>query len=1224
MGKIRFDTSPINYSADEWKRIKIGNTPGLGTMYQGILIGAARDGGGRPHGGIDIGQTVFGRNAASGMTVSSVAPGTVIAAFVNTKVCGTGVHILHNEIDSKYKYITVHCHLSSKEVQQGATVQAGQRIGKIGDTGNATGQPHLHFGVFIVPKSIRDSNTDFTNYDINYMVAVDPLTFLKNIGDAVEVSYGVTAASEFARRSPMVRRNTFHPGTAPLIESSAAPTRRRDSNLTVRPGVTPYIASLESFHPHIQYELSRRRLSTETANTYYPFVKLTSLLKVTNENSQLGEGGEAWCPTLGIHGQDVVSYQEMYTPTTSQPNRSIFAYASALTSNETDAKPSLIPLYTDIKDAPVDPPNIPPPGIVGVTTEKSTTGPMGIRGGLMKANIKIVAYSVGQLNALLRYMLRPGTRVVLEFGRNASSEHEKQLKRELANAKFPSSVYEVDYPYFQKFDWTQDLSDIITELGPLIYLQQSQTPFIEKYVYGNFGNYEIYIAYVVNFKVKYGKANTYEIDLTVHSVQQFEVPNKNSGATSLSCGGTSGILNSCKPLDISDYFNPSTGWKGNSFYSVLKAVNDGAILPNYRNHVYKLPIVADSSEQQLDKGFLISWKFFVDVILNNSTYGVLNLIDTQNQSTINFIKGSLIKPVGVYSKNSKVHPNEVSYDVSLITTDPSVMLIINESKGSNPVECNDSLSVDLCRVATQWDTNLNSSIANNTLLDAIAGTGTYAAEVGKFKPNNNGHGNLSEGVWLNSSAISEAFTSTDTLSAGIHKLLTAMNNATEGFWNLQLLSNETDFPGMHVVDMGLSKTPTDKMKVKQQNQNAPTPLNEDILDIRETIDSTKVQQDIRNFGTETLEPKHLYLFNRKLKTFYTSSNDTTGIDSGGELLDINVDIALPQVIAIQAIAGVGGVAQRGVLEAINIEELRDLSLFPNMYAECRPVTNTPCNTQQQTYIDTNALTSYGVSENDLRTVILRLKDEQNLNTILEDNAAGKENPILEGYVTQVYEKTDIFAQDEKLREEYNLIAFSYGISQTDLERGEISGLFGVKLTDDPRIKKILVERQKIRLYLRLTGSDLLNKIRTLLVNELGQTQTVFRETNADSLNLIEAWGQRLGNVLFKFVAVDKRSFMKVLDQRGTAGNNAPSSVHPFSSSNLTKTVVDLTLPGIGGIQLFQSFAVDRVPNILERGYYVVTKIAHEFTIERGWITKIQGRFRYNPNQELSREQRREQ
>jgi hypothetical protein len=80
-----------------------------------------------------------------------------------------------------------------------------------------------------------------------------------------------------------------------------------------------------------------------------------------------------------------------------------------------------------------------------------------------------------------------------------------------------------------------------------------------------------------------------------------------------------------------------------------------------------------------------------------------------------------------------------------------------------------------------------------------------------------------------------------------------------------------------------------------------------------------------------------------------------------------------------------------------------------------------------------------------------------------------------------------------------------------------------------------------------------------------------------------------------------------------------NGVHPFNSSNLTKTVVDLTMPGIGGIQLFQAFAVDRVPNILNSGYYVVTKVAHDFSTSNGWTTKVQGRFRAKTRRPATRD-----
>ena len=49
------------------------------------------------------------------------------------------VQIKHGE-----ELTTLYAHLSEINVQEGDTVVRGQRIGRIGDTGNATGA-HLHF-----------------------------------------------------------------------------------------------------------------------------------------------------------------------------------------------------------------------------------------------------------------------------------------------------------------------------------------------------------------------------------------------------------------------------------------------------------------------------------------------------------------------------------------------------------------------------------------------------------------------------------------------------------------------------------------------------------------------------------------------------------------------------------------------------------------------------------------------------------------------------------------------------------------------------------------------------------------------------------------------------------------------------------------------------------------------------------------------------------------------
>jgi hypothetical protein len=114
------------------------------------------------------------------------------------------------------------------------------------------------------------------------------------------------------------------------------------------------------------------------------------------------------------------------------------------------------------------------------------------------------------------------------------------------------------------------------------------------------------------------------------------------------------------------------------------------------------------------------------------------------------------------------------------------------------------------------------------------------------------------------------------------------------------------------------------------------------------------------------------------------------------------------------------------------------------------------------------------------------------------------------------------------------------------------------------------------------------------------------------LQLVNKYGGMFGQVL-DLIEYDTVTFQKKMDCESGEQRENEDRPHPFNSSNLTKTIVDLTLPGIGGLQLFQAFGVRRVPSIVERGYYVITKVAHEFSAESGWITKVQGRFRFNPN-----------
>lgn len=933
-------------------------------------------------------------------------------------------------------------------------------------------------------------------------------------------------------------------GTGPgNRQTFTAPTTRTNTPQTQQgPSITPYITSMESLHPHIQYELTRRRNAAETANVHMPYARLTSLVSVLGENINGGTSGSiaAYCPTLGVHGipdKDKLTFDEMYNP---QDGRSIVGYAT----KESAAGAERVAVL--VEDANEDPPNIPMPGIVSVSTDRNTAGPMGVRGGLFRATLNIRAYSLGQLNALLKYFLRPATRVVLELGRTASSISEQRLTNsiELTNNGITNDTT-YTRELFRKFEWNRPKAAIDAELEPLVTLKTGQRDFIQRYIYNNFGDYEIFIGYVVSFKLKYTKENVYEIELLVHSVQQFEVPTKLSGTKPTN---KISVSNDCNAIDISDYFNPDTGFRHNSFRRLLARcvdATDTELYPIWNQDVIALNgRVGTPGSAGIDSpGYLVSWKFFVDMILNDNTYGILSVFQMQDNldaKSIEVLRAGLISRIGSTPpaafkgvSDTNLNSNEVSWHKNLRSTDPNTMIIYNEAAQaeSNPavtLEIINALSAT-GKINDEDLKKLTDDIGTENISNYIKGN----KHIGSFD-NMGGTSYLTKGVWINSNAIIDAFSGSDTITSAITRLLNTMNNATQGFWNLQLLSAEPESLGLHVIDMGLSKPINTRLMPQEDDYVITVPSGPTEL-------VTRFKEDVTFFKkTQTSdEPKYLYVFNRKSQT-------RSDGDMGSELLDINIDSSLPQVIAVQAIAGVGGVAQRGALSSIDIEQLKKISLY-DVFPKDNVEPTTPCVGNAFPDRNTNkTLTTQQAAE--IQVAIRQPKVLQSQGIDPAERIREIEKKAFDDWVTQQERST----QDQEKRK-----------------------------------REITEDIQSIR----------------------NMPQELYERNNVGMLDLVQKYSSYFGRAI-DLIETDISKFIKILDSNAfIQDENKP---HPFNSSNLTKTIVDLTLPGIGGIQLFQAFAVARVPNILNRGYYVVTKVAHDFSVDSGWTTKIQGRFRFSP------------
>ncbi|MGB4778668.1 M23 family metallopeptidase [Microbacterium sp.] len=110
---------------------------GTGTPYSHLYDGGI-------HRGVDF-------NPPSGTPVYAAAGGTCVT--YNGTWQGTYVAIAHSS-----GWRTLYAHLSSASFRPGDSVAAGQMIGRVGNTGNPTTGPHLHFEMWA--GSTRDSHID--------------------------------------------------------------------------------------------------------------------------------------------------------------------------------------------------------------------------------------------------------------------------------------------------------------------------------------------------------------------------------------------------------------------------------------------------------------------------------------------------------------------------------------------------------------------------------------------------------------------------------------------------------------------------------------------------------------------------------------------------------------------------------------------------------------------------------------------------------------------------------------------------------------------------------------------------------------------------------------------------------------------------------------------------------------------------------------------------------
>ncbi len=138
--------------------LEIRNTTNSPTM--GGLFGYTRSNGQKIHTGVDL-------KADRNTEVDAIQDGIVVFAGT-TPGYGNVVYLNHNNGTQ-----TRYAHLATIDVQTGNKLQAGDKLGTVGSSGNAAEHdPHLHFELR------KLTNLEHTTSN-NASIAVDPLPLLK-------------------------------------------------------------------------------------------------------------------------------------------------------------------------------------------------------------------------------------------------------------------------------------------------------------------------------------------------------------------------------------------------------------------------------------------------------------------------------------------------------------------------------------------------------------------------------------------------------------------------------------------------------------------------------------------------------------------------------------------------------------------------------------------------------------------------------------------------------------------------------------------------------------------------------------------------------------------------------------------------------------------------------------------------------------------------------------
>lgn len=570
--------------------------------------------------------------------------------------------------------------------------------------------------------------------------------------------------------------------------------------------------------------LNARSRLDNTVQVSMPFIKATTTLQLPNI---LGNGNIGF--TLGLHGIDEsVDWFSMFSEQSNEMPLIGYTYDPAGSPSKVYAKEfkygqgpaNSNTLYT----SPTAVNRLPPPGITQATIGRNKNGL------LVSAQLTISVPSLLQLETLQKTFFVPGLGMIIEWGQQFPPLSDQE------RVPINSGEFGLDGTTINDYLFPWDNREKLTKLLTEIARNEVGLPrILNNYVYPSQGQYMWMFGRVANFSMINNADGSFECTVKIvgpsedswaYSTKNTVVPPKDK-STEFYC--------STKTNSIYKYFTDTV--PGENFKTKLDYVLNPDNKDPWKNHVIRFEqktsgkdtadtdnaITSQKTFANLKDSYFISWRFFVNEVLNGNKLSVRSsvfknaLTDDEMRKVgmlISYASGPERSTTDVAQIPYINDPYEsfVGYNDALRSIDVDTMIIVNEkavelAKNSQQYEYIKTAKENIIIGSPQGP---QQRIKQISLFDSTADDrkfiqGVDNAPMGRFdrsvpevipeREQKNDSGFLSAGVWINHKAIVECMMGADTLMRGISNLLDRMNAATANYWQLTLDNLEPQMTG---------------------------------------------------------------------------------------------------------------------------------------------------------------------------------------------------------------------------------------------------------------------------------------------------------------------------------------------------------------------------------------------------------------------------------------------